>query len=295
MHFLVIFLTRRAAYEYIFRTERKRHMVIRPNITQERQYFPMNLPIIMCAFGTTSKAIATYNELDARIRNHFPQREIIWAYSSKLIAKGMSERKEGTGLHPEKILEQLAGQGIAGAVLQSLHLFPGREFHTLPRVAGKSGLECAIGAPLLTSPRDYEQVGEILRPVISARPDKAILVLGHGTDHPVWTAYYCLEKILRQKFGKRIYVGVVEKFPDSSKLVDEIAARGFSKVCIIPLFLVTGMHYRRDIMSDGAESWRSRLQNKKIEVEAIDYGLGLYPDIEKIIIRHIIEAEASIA
>jgi sirohydrochlorin cobaltochelatase len=264
---------------------------INPPSDYSRQYaIPMKLPIIMSAFGTTSKAIATYTQLDNSIRNHFPQAEIIWAYSSKMITRELHERKESTVVHPEEVLHQLAARGISKAVVQSLHLFPGTEFHSLLRIAGKSQLECAIGRPLLTTPLDYDQVGEILRPVISKRPDKAILVLGHGTDHPVWTAYYSLEKILRKKFGDRIYVGVVEKYPDTAHLVDEIADRGFSEVCIIPLFLVAGMHYRRDIISDSASSWQSRLQSRKIEVESIDYGLGLYPGFEKIIIRHITEA-----
>ncbi len=250
----------------------------------------MKLPIIMSAFGTTSKAIATYSRLGSRIEDHFPQAEIIWAYSSKKITRELHHRQESAVLHPEAVLQKLAAQGISRVIVQSLHLFPGTEFHSLMQSAAKSGLECALGMPLLTTPQDYDQIGEILRPIITARPDKAILVLGHGTDHPIWTAYYALEKILRLKFGARIYVGVVEKAPDTAQLVDEIEACGFTEVCIIPLFLVAGMHYRRDIISDSPSSWQSRLQKKGIKVEAIDHGLGMYEGLEKIIIRHIMEA-----
>jgi sirohydrochlorin cobaltochelatase len=103
-----------------------------------------------------------------------------------------------------------------------------------------------------------------------------------------------LEKILRKKFGNRVYVGVVEKYPDTSHLVDEIADYGFSEVCIIPLFLVAGMHYKRDIISDSNSSWKSRLESRKLEVESIDYGLGQYSGLENIIIRHINEAGNSL-
>jgi len=250
----------------------------------------MKLPIIMSAFGTTSKAIATYSQLDKIIRKHFPHNEIIWAYSSKRIAQKLHDQQESTVLTPEEVLHQLARRGIEKAIVQSLHLFPGTEFHSLLKVARKSQLNCAIGMPLFTTPEDYQQIAEILQPVISVRPDKAILVLGHGTDHPIWTAYYSLEKILRKKFGERIYVGVVEKYPDTEHIVDEIDNCGFSKVCIIPLFLVAGMHYRRDIISDDAASWQSRLQNRKIEVESIDYGLGLYEGFDQLLTRHIKEA-----
>ncbi|MGB3211212.1 MAG: sirohydrochlorin cobaltochelatase [Desulforhopalus sp.] len=255
----------------------------------------MKIPIIMSAFGTTSKAIATYTRLDKSIRNHFPRTEIIWAYSSKMINRELREKKDSTLLRPEEVLTQLATRGITKAVLQSLHLFPGTEFHGLLKIAGKSSLECAVGSPLLTSPQDYDQVGEIIRPIISERPDKAIVVIGHGTAHPSWTAYYSLEKILRKKFGDRIYVGVVEKYPDTAHIVDEIAERGFTEACIIPFFLVAGMHYRRDIISDGSSSWLSRLQNRNIAVESIDCGMGLHPGIEDIIIRHITDAGQTLA
>ncbi len=251
----------------------------------------MNVPIIISAFGTTSKAIATYTQLDSSIRNHFPLTEIIWAYSSKKIAQALQGRKEAAVLHPGEVLQHLAARGVAKAVVQSLHLFPGTEFHSLLQITGKSAIECAIGRPLFTTPEDYDQVGEILRPVISKRPKKAILILGHGTIHPVWTAYFSLEKILRKKFGDRIHVGVVEKYPDTDYIIDDIVDYGFREVCIIPFFLVAGMHYGRDIISDSPTSWKSRLQKKNIEVESIDYGLGLYPGIEELIIRHIIAAK----
>lgn len=248
----------------------------------------------MSAFGTTSKAIATYTMMDECIRNHFPQSEIIWAYSSKVINRDLQNRKQSTIFRPEEVLRQLAERGISKVIVQSLHLFPGTEFHNLIKVIRELQLNCAVGRPLLTNPADYDHLGEILRPVISERPDKAILVLGHGTNHPTWTAYYCLEKILRKKFGERVYVGVVEKYPVTSHLVDEIADHGFSEVCIIPLFLVAGMHYNRDIISDSKTSWKSRLESRKLKVESIDYGLGHYSGLENIIIRHINEAGNSL-
>ncbi len=244
----------------------------------------------MAAFGTTSKAIATYTQLDSSLRDRFPEAEIIWAYSSKIITRELQQRQESRVMHPGEALRQLAARGATQAIVQSLHLFPGTEFHNLLQEARKSPLQCATGMPILTTPTDYDDVGELLRPVISTRPNKAILVLGHGTDHPIWTAYYSLEKILRKKFGKRVYVGVVEKYPDTAHIVDKIADHGFTEVCIIPFFLVAGMHYRRDIISNSPSSWQSRLQNRNIEVESLDYGLGLYPGFEKIIMRHIMEA-----
>lgn len=258
----------------------------------------MDLPIIIAAFGTTSTASATYLRLGEALQNHFPQAQIIWTYSSIKIGRTLHEQQESTVLstilHPEAVLQQLAAQGRDKAILQSLHLFAGTEFHRLAQISKKAQLNCALGLPLFTTPQDYDAIGEILRPLITARPNKAILVLGHGTAHPGWIAYYALERLLRLKFGTRIFVGVVEKYPDSSHVIEEIARSGFDQVCIIPFFLVAGVHYRRDIVSDHPSSWRSRLHKRGITVETIDQGLGMLEGLDKIIIRHIIETAQSL-
>jgi len=151
----------------------------------------------------------------------------------------------------------------------------------------KTELQCIPGAPLLSSPQDYHQICRILQPFIARDPTRATLVLGHGTYHPTWTSYYCLETILRQQFDRRIFVGVVEKYPNSDYLVDEIIAGGFKEVRIIPFFLVAGMHVKRDIVGDSDSSWQGRFNRKGVATEIVEQGLGMLPGFENIIIRHI--------
>lgn len=252
------------------------------------------IPIVMTAFGTTSDALATYAHLDGMIRKSRPGDEIVWAYSSRKVTLELQRREKKSAMHLEEALGQFLARGISQVVVQSLHLFPGTEFHRLHAITRQSGLDCAIGLPLFTAPEDYAELGKILQPIIQARPEQAILVLGHGTNHPVWTAYYCLEKILRRTYGDRLFVGVVEKSPDSSHLVDEIAEAGYTEVGIIPLFLVNGMHYRRDIIGDGPASWLSRLKNRGIAGSCINHGLGLLPGVAELIVSHIAAAKSNL-
>ena len=249
------------------------------------------IPIIMTAFGTTADAIATYAALEEAIGRGFPGDEIIWTYSSRVVTRTL-QAQDKPALHLQDALEALAGLGPGMAVVQSLHLFPGSEFHRLALIAGRSGLRCAIGSPLFTLPADYERLGPILEPIVGDKLDKAILILGHGTGHPTWTAYYSLERILRRRFGSRLYVGVVEKFPNSDHLPDEIAAAGFTEAIIVPLFLVGGMHVFRDIVGDGQtkSSWMTRLEEKNIAVTCFHHGLGLLPGLAELVVDHIAEA-----
>jgi len=250
----------------------------------------MNIPILIPVFGATATALATYNHLDNAIRKHFTDNEIIWSYSSRGATKKTPKQKNATHPSLEEALRQLIARQIGSVVVQSLHLLPGNEFHDLQRTIRTSGLAFTTGMPLLTAPCDYDAIGEILRQTITEIPEKAILLLGHGTIHPTWSAYYCLENILRRKFGERIFVGALEKFPDSQGLPAEIRAAGFTEVCIIPFLLIAGMHYNRDIVGDGQVSWMTRLGGTGLTVEAISHGLGLFPGVEKLIIRHITEA-----
>lgn len=253
----------------------------------------MTHPLIIAAFGTSSTASATYTHLDSKLKQHFSEDQIFWTYSSRKITRNLQALDCREVVHPEELLKNLVEKGVKEATVQSLHLFPGKEFHSLVRLAENSGLNCSIGTPLLTSPQDYLELGAIIKPIVNEKNASALLILGHGTDHPIWVAYHCLEKILNRHLNQKIYVGVVEKYPDSSGLIDEIHADGVNHITILPLFLVAGMHFKRDIIGPKEDSWRSRLLKKNISVDIIDCGIGLFPGIENLIYRHIKEAGSS--
>ncbi len=247
-------------------------------------------PIVMVAFGTTAGTVTAYQYIEKITRDHFKNHEIFWSFSSRIITERLQREGMKEIQHPAQLFSQLAEQGYENAVVQSLHLFRGKEFDTLAGDMREARLNCIPGAPLVNSPQDYHEICKVLQPLITADPKQATLVLGHGTYHPVWIAYYCLETFLRQQFGQHIFVGAVEKYPNSGHLVNQISDAGYEKVRIIPFFLVTGMHYKRDIAGTGESSWQSRFRKKKIAVETIEQGLGMLPGFADIIIRHIEEA-----
>jgi sirohydrochlorin cobaltochelatase len=112
-------------------------------------------------------------------------------------------------------------------------------------------------------------------------------LLGHGTAHPTWTTYYCLQTLLRRRFGKRIFVGALENYPDSSTLPQEIRDEGFTEVCLIPLVLVAATHFYRDMIGDHPASWTSRLAQSCLAVEVVEHGLAQFPGFTDVLVRHI--------
>ena len=247
----------------------------------------MKIPIIMVAFGTTSNSITKYQIIEKITKTHFKKHEIFWSFSSRMITRRLQQQGVKEFKTPTQRFSQLTELGYKNAVVQSLHLFGGREFDALSKDMQEAKLNCFAGAPLIDSPQDYREICEILRPLITVHPKKATLILGHGTCHSIWTAYYCMETFLRQQFGPHVFVGTVEKYPDSSHLVDQLSAAGYEVVRIIPFFLVAGMHFRRDIVGDSEFSWQSRFNKKRIAVDVIEQGLGMLPGVANIITRHI--------
>jgi len=252
----------------------------------------MHTPVILAAFGPAStRATATYQSIETILRSRLTDTPFFLGFSVRAAQKG-SKISVINVPSPTEILATLAAQGVGQAVVQPLQLLPGMEFHLLQHECRQSPMPCHIGKPLLISPQDYRDLSEALAPLIESRPDQAILLIGHGTNHPIWVGYHAVERFLRERHGERLFVGVIEKSPDSSAIPSAILAAGWSRACIIPLLLTTGMHFERDINGPSPHTWRSRLEMLGIEVECLEQGLASLPGVIAMLAGHIRETLA---
>lgn len=248
-----------------------------------------DIPIILTAFGTTAKAFSTYEKMDAVFKETLPENNIIWSYSSRMVKYAMKRDKNLDLKDPGEILAELEAQGHQWAVLQSLHLIGGHELHRLAAERNNVKMRLSLGLPLLSSPEDYQEVAEAMQPVIPEDDDEAIVVVGHGTDHPSWTSYFALEAILRKRYGHRVFAGVVEGFPEMEETLERIRKKGFSKIRLIPFMLVAGVHFLEDLTKE-EDSWQKTFERNDIKVSVVPHGVGQIDDITRIYCRHINEA-----
>lgn len=246
-----------------------------------------DIPIILTAFGTTARAFETYDRMGGIIRSAFPDNPLHWAYSSRMVKHAMKKKLDLKD--PIETARELAGQGHPWVVLQSLHLICGHEFDRLVGERDHADIRSAVGLPLLTSHRDYEDTAAALAGLLPESDDQAVVLVGHGTDHPAWTAYPALEAILRKRFGKRIFVGVVEDFPDMDYTLERVRDANYRKVCLIPLMLVAGVHFREDLTGD-EDSWQKTFERCGIHVTVRERGIGHVDEVTRIFCRHIAEA-----
>ena len=103
----------------------------------------MKRALVPVAFGTSTSARKTYDYFEKKLRPVFPEEDIFWAFSSKMLRNKMSEHNI-TWQSPQQVLGMLAERGYSQAVLQSLHIVPGFEFEKLQRAAETAALEVAV-------------------------------------------------------------------------------------------------------------------------------------------------------
>lgn len=251
---------------------------------------PAGIPIVMAAFGTARRAMETYAFIDGLIRERFPDHPLHWAYSSRVVRDLRRSAGGPPVLHPDEVLAELARTGHTWAVVQSLHLMCGHEFQRLTDMAERAPLRTSVGLPLLHCPRDYEDVMRVLARDFPHEPGEALVLVGHGTDHPSWCSYVALDHLFRRGGAAGVYVGVVEQgYPTMDSVIRDVKRAGFRRVRLVPFLLVAGMHFEEDMSGDDP-SWKTAFEGAGITVSLEDRGMGFHRGIIDIFSRHVREA-----
>ncbi len=250
----------------------------------------MKIPIVLAAFGTTTRAMKTYSFINDVCRERFGDHPISWAFSSRQV-RDFSNKNYNTNMqHPHQVLRKLKEQGHSWAVVQSLHFTCGHEFYRLIEEVDGCDIRTSMGLPLLSRPEDYEATVAALMKHFPEKRDEAVVMIGHGTDHPSWSSYVALDYIFRKTERSGIYVGLVEHgYPTMAAVIREVRKDGFKKVRLIPLMLVAGLHFEED-MSGEDHSWKLAFEQADISVSLENQGLGFNRGIVELYCRHIQDA-----
>jgi sirohydrochlorin cobaltochelatase len=250
----------------------------------------MTIPIVIAAFGTTSRAMQTYDHMDAVFKKRFAGHDIHWTYTSRMVKDRLKQRQNITRCHPHQALEILARQGHPWAMVQSLHLTSAHEFYRLVAEVDHCGIRTSMGLPLLSAVEDYEAVVRALALLVEKDQDEAVVLVGHGTDHPAWSSYPALQYMLQQKYGAKVHVGAVEEgYPCQESIARAVVNGGYARVRLASFMLVAGVHFEEDLAGD-EDSWKAVFKAAGLQVELEKGGLGFNPQIIEIFCRHIKDA-----
>lgn len=255
--------------------------------------------ILLSAFGTSvPEAQKAFDIIEVQARNTFPNTEIRWAFTSKIIRAKLA--KQGKQLDsPEEALAKLMADHFTHVAVLSLQTIPGVEFHQLVQNATlfgqmSGGIEkIQIARPLLSSGKDMETVADtLLKNIPERKTDDAVIFMGHGTEHhPSDAIYLAMNSIFQQKDPKA-YVATVEGMITIQDIIPKLKEQQVRKIYLVPMMLVAGDHAMNDMAGDEPESWKSILTKNGFVCEPVMKGTAEYPQIVNLWLDHLKTAMA---
>ena len=215
------------------------------------------------------------------------------AFTSSVIMRIWEER----GVHIPDVqdaLRELAADGNEEVLIQPTHLLAGEEYEKLCAQAESlrgSFHRMDIGAPLLHTEEDLHRVADFYANHFPREEGEALVLMGHGSQHENNVVYTRLQELWAQMECGDVFLGTVEAKPDLEDVTSQLEKSGFKRAVLTPLMLVAGDHAHTDMAGAQEGSWKSVLEGKGFEVRCIVKGMGEYPEIRSLYVRHLKQLE----
>lgn len=233
----------------------------------------MKNAIIVVSFGTThpDAEASCIRPVEEALAAAFPDWVICRAWTSRIIARRLAERGEAVENEVEA-LARLRWEGYERVILAPTHMIWGQEYERVTAIAG----DLPVSAPLMDTDDDLRWMAGLLDGV-AAEEGRALLVMGHGTDHAADATYARLRSVLTG----RVKLACVEGRHALEGIWDELEAVPGRALTLMPLMLVAGDHARNDLAGDGPDSWKSRLIARGFDVRTRLTGLGAMEAVQR--------------
>ncbi len=261
----------------------------------------MTKAILVVSFGTSYKETRekTIDAVEDAIAKEFTDWEVRRAFTSRMIIKKLKERDGISIDYITEALQRLVDDGVGEVVVLPTHIMNGIEYDDVVRVVSefKDKFESIrLSKPLLTSEADYDRLIEALDESYFKRIfkysslGKAIVFMGHGSEHFANASYCELQMKLISLGYDHVYVTTVEGFPNFDDTLRFMSGHKYNKVCLIPLMLVAGDHALNDMSGDDEDSLKSKFISAGCNVECFLEGLGEQKAIQDMFVKHLKDA-----
>ena len=177
----------------------------------------MKEALLTVSFGTAVEQarqadICAVERAAAQALPHLPAYQ---AYTSPTIRRILARRGiDIPGFVPA--LEQLAQDGVERIYVLPTHLLPGYEYDDLLEAAEQMRpqlQQLRMAPPLLGDTWGVRALAQILCDRFPRREEQAVVLLGHGTEHPGNLVYPALQGVLDWLRREDILIGTVEGWP----------------------------------------------------------------------------------
>lgn len=248
--------------------------------------------ILVVSFGTSYEETrkVTIDAIEESIAQAFPDHRIYRAWTSKMILKKLKTRDNIHINNVTEAMEEMEKDGITHVIVQPTHVINGIENDLMKEdaLAFKDKFQSiSFGDALLTSEEDNRQVIEAIHEEFKHLPkNHALVLMGHGTTHHANSIYAALDYTMKDMGYSNFFMGTVEAYPSMETLIKMIRKFHPEKVHLAPFMIVAGDHARNDMAGDDPDSWYSQFKSAGFHVEPCIKGLGEYPGIREILVRH---------
>jgi sirohydrochlorin cobaltochelatase len=253
--------------------------------------------ILVVSFGTSYNDIRekTIGAVERAIAAAYTDYEIRRAFTSQIIINVVAKRDKIKIDNVKQAMKRLVKAKVKDLVVQPTHVMNGIEYDEMIAAIkpyAKKFTRIRYGRPLLSSNADFEDVASALIENTKqyGADDTAVVFMGHGTEHDANEVYTRLDGLLKARGLGRYFVGTVEAEPSLDDIIPKLNPREIKKVVLLPFMIVAGDHANNDMAGDDEDSWKSILEGRGFTVTPVLRGLGEYPEIQRIYIRHVGEA-----
>lgn len=253
--------------------------------------------ILVVSFGTSFHRTRekTIDRIEKDIEEAYPEYRIYRAWTSKMIIAKLLRRDRIQVPTVAEAVDQMIEDGITELVVQPTHVINGVENDLMKEdvLKRRDAFESvAFGDPLLTSQEDNEAViHAVMEEFPDLKEDEALVLMGHGTTHYANSIYAALDYTFKDLGYSRVFLGTVEAYPSMESLKKQIRALGPRRLILAPFMVVAGDHAIHDMSGEDEDSWRSQFEREGYEVACQMKGLGEYPGVRRIYLRHVRAAE----
>ena len=256
--------------------------------------------ILVVSFGTSYKETRekTLDVLERRIAEEFPEWEVRRAFTSKMVIRILRKRDNFKVDYITEALQRLVDDGFKDVIVLPTHVINGIEYDDIRMIA--DGFRnrfhtVRMGTAMLSKSEDYAMTIDALKKVYMDRcfkdgdPEKALVLMGHGSDHFANACYSELQMRLRKNGIDNVYVTTVEGFPPIDYTIEKIAEENYRTICLVPFLVVAGDHAINDMAGYEDDSLRSRFFKLGYSVECIVEGLLEHKEFQDIYIAHLLK------
>lgn len=250
----------------------------------------MKKAIVTVSYGTTSTEAMqrSVQAVENDLAHAFPEYDVYRALTGDRIRQALAAQGIPAD-SPEEILDRLAAEEYSSVLIQPTHIINGSEYDRIVHAVQSRRHRfstIAVSTPLLHSRTDMEVVCRFLEAQYGNTAD-AVIVMGHGSDHPANRMYADFADTAHTLGMHRLFIATLEAHPQLEDLFPALKASHCRSVTLVPLLFTAGTHACRDMAGEQPGSWKSRLQAEGFQVSPIVSGLGEHAAIRRLYVQHL--------